>query len=284
MKQSSPTLWLRTTLAALVVMAGISLASCGVPTPAPTVEPSAAGSKEVQNHIDAAKAAFKMNQYEEALKEALAAVKGDAQNSEAHYLLGNIYNKMAEAETVTRKRQDYLAKAVDAYLTSIKLNPGNDAAYTNVATVYYQNSQFDEAQKYVEEALKLNPNDATSHYVLGTIHLQRDPKKVPDAVEKAQVEFEKAVTSDPKLGAAYIGLANVYLFKGDFKKAVENAQKGVDLTQEAPSPYAYWALAQAQCASGDKTGGTKSIEKINNFNPTDSYFIQQVQMLAKQCK
>ncbi len=86
------------------------------------------------------------------------------------------------------------------------------------------------------------------------------------------------------MGAAYIGLANVNLFKGDYKLAIENAQKGIDLTQDSPSPYSYWAMAQAQCAAGDKAGGARTITKINSFNVVDTLFKRQVQALADKCK
>jgi tetratricopeptide (TPR) repeat protein len=277
---------LRSRLVAIAVCAGVTLVAtaCAVPTPAATVRPTVAVSADMQVHLDAAKAALKANKFDEALKEAQAAVAADAQSSEAQYLLGNAYNQLAGIEADATKRQDYLAKAVDAYLSAIKFDPRNDAAFTNLATVYYQNGQFDEAQTQVELALKLQPNDATSHYVLGTIYLQRDPKKVTDALDKAQAEFEAALKSDTKMGAAYIGLANVFLFKGDFAKALENAQKGVDLTQDAPNAYAFWALAQAQCAGGDKANGTKTIQMINDLKPADTFFMQQVQALAERCK
>jgi tetratricopeptide (TPR) repeat protein len=282
-------------IAALVVV--VTLASCAQPASLPstsatpasaaTAAPAAQAAQAAngtQAHIDAARAALKAGKFDQALTEAQAAVKADAQSSEAQYLLGNAYNQLAGNEVDPQKRQDDLSKAVDAYQAAIKLDSKNDAAFTNLATVYYQNGQFDDAQTNVEQALKLRPDDPTSHYVLGTIHLQRDPSKVPDALDKAQAEFEAAIKSDPNMGAAYIGLANVYLFKKDNQKALENAQKGVDLTQDSPSPYSYWALAQAQCNSGDKVNGNKSIEKINSFNPVDPLFKQQVQALAARCK
>ncbi len=58
----------------------------------------------------------------------------------------------------------------------------------------------------------------------------------------------------------------------------------MDLTKDAPSPYSYWALAQAQCAAGDKAGGAKSIETIKGFGVADPFFNQQVQALADRCK
>jgi tetratricopeptide (TPR) repeat protein len=262
--------------------AGLALAACSAPTPTPA--PSPTPSQAIQARLEAVKAALKAGQLDAALQEAQAAVAADPQNSDAHYLLGNAYNQLAGTAADEAVRRDYLAKAVDAYLTAIQRNPGHDAAHTNLATVYYQNGQFDEAQKAVEQALQLKPDDATSHYVLGTIHLQRDPQAVPDALDKAQAEFEAALKYDPALGAAYIGLANVYLFKGDHQKALEYARQGIDAAPDHPDAFSYWALAQAQCALGDKAGGAQSIEKILALNPPDPFFRQQVQALADRCK
>lgn len=266
----------------MVVMLALGGAACAAPTA--TVAPTPTVSQSVQSRLDAARAALNAGRFEEALQEAQAAVAADPANADAHYLLGNAHNQLAGIAADEASRRDHFAKAVDAYLTAIKLNPNHDAAHTNLATVYYQNSQFDEAQKYVETALKLKPDDATSHYVLGTILLQRDPKQYPGALDEAQKQFEAAIQYQPDFGAAYTGLANVFLFKEDYQKALENAQKGVDLTQNAPNPFTYWALARAQCALGDTAGGARSIEIINSFGVNDPFFTQQVQALASRCK
>lgn len=285
MTLSFPVRLMSRTFQALVIMvAGAVLVACAAPTPLPTPTATGVANKELQIHLDAARAALKAGKFDDARTEATAAVQADTKSSAAQYLLGNAYNQLAGIETDLQKRQDDLTKAVDAYLAAIKLDGNNDAAYTNLATVYYQNGQFDEAQKQAEQALKLKPDDSISHYVLGAIYLQRDPKVVVDAFIKAQSEFEAAIKSDANLGAAYIGLANVYLFNGDYKKATENAQKGIDLTKDSPSPYSYWALAQALCASGDKTNGAVVINKIYSFPALDALFKRQVQALADKCK
>lgn len=272
----------------LAICLGIGLTGCGAATPAPGLTPQVTATYVVnavaQTHIDAAKAALKASRLDEAIREAQAAIAADPQSSDAQWVLGNVYNQRADTQSTAELRQSDLSKAVDAYLQALKLNPNNDAAYTNLATVYYKTGQFDEAQKRVEQALKINPSDATSHYVLGTIYVQRDPQQYPDALDKAQAEFEAAVKSNPELGAAYIGLANVYLVKNDSAKALQNAQKGVELTQDAPDPFVYWALAQAQSATGDRAGCAKTIEKINGFKVADASFNQQLQKLTQQCK
>jgi tetratricopeptide (TPR) repeat protein len=276
----------------LFIGLSVTLAACATPTPT-TIAPANAGpsatntptaNPDAQPHLDAARAALKAGKFDVAITEAQAAITADAKSAQGYYLLGNAYNQLASTQSDAKERQANLAKAVDAYLKAINLDPQNDAAFTNLATVYYQTGQFDEAQTRVEQALKIKPDDATSHYVLGTIHLQRDPKTFPDALDKALAEFQAAIKSDPNMGAAYVGLANVYLFKNDMKLALENAQKGVDLSASAPNPYAYWALAQAQCSSGKNADGADTIKKIYTFSGADPLFLQQVQALADRCK
>lgn len=284
MSQVQSSRWIGAVCALIVAAAAAGCAGAGLPPPIPTPAPQPTVSQETQSRVESIKVSLKAGKLDQAQADAEALVKAEPNNSTAYYLLGNAHNQMAGTAADEQSRRDHLAKAVDAYLTAIRLDPNNDAAHTNLATVYYQNAQFDEAQKYVEAALKLKPDDATSHYVLGTIYLQRDPTKFPDAVDNALKEFEAAVKFDPNLGAAYIGLANVYLFKNDPQKAAEYAQKGIDLTADAPSPFSYWALAQAQCALGDKAAGARSIARIVELKPTDPLFDQQVQALADRCK
>ncbi|MCS7060554.1 MAG: tetratricopeptide repeat protein [Anaerolineae bacterium] len=274
-------MWTRTLTASLAA-AGLMMALAGCTAPAPS--PTASAAQTTQARLEAVRAALEAKQFEAALQQAQALVTDDPNNAEAHYLLGNAHNQLASAATDETTRRNHLTKAVDAYLTAIRLDPQHDAAHTNLATVYYQNGQFEQAQEYVQKALQLKPDDAISHYMLGAILLQRDPQKYPDALDTAQKQFEAAIRYKPDLGAAYTGLANVFLFKGDYQKALENAQKGVDLTQNDPNPFTYWALAQAQCALGDKVNGTKSIQRINSLNPADPLFRQQVQALAEQCR
>ena len=264
----------------LLVLIAIVLMGCDAATPTP----KAADATSATQHIEAAKAALKDKKLDVAISEAEAAVEANAKNSDAQFVLGNAYNQAASIEADSGKRQTYLTKATNAYLAAIKLDPKRDDALTNLGTVYYQTGQFDLAETQAQAALKLKPNDARTHYLLGTIYLQRDPKKDPSVLDKAQREFEAAVANEKELGAAYIGLANVYLFKGDYKNANTQAKTGVDLMKAAPDPFALWALAQAQCGGGDKANGTNTVTQILGMKVPDPVFVQQVQALAAQCK
>jgi tetratricopeptide (TPR) repeat protein len=199
-------------------------------------------------------------------------------------VLGNVYNQQASQSGDTARREQLFNKAIGAYQAAIKINPNNDAAHTNLGTVYYQMGNFDGARQAAEAALRIKPGDASTHYLLGTILLQSDPTKDPSLLDKAKEQFELAIKNESGLGAAYIGLANVYLFKKDYVNALAQAQKGVDLMKPDPDPFALWALAQAQCAGGNKAAGTQTLQQILSKNVPDAVFVQQVQATMAQCK
>jgi len=251
--------------------------------PTLTVIPTDDGQTAAQN-LQQAKEALTQRNFPLALAQAQAAANKDPAMPEAQFVLGNAYNQTAAMEADLNARQTQLNLAADAYLATLKLDTNNDAAHTNLGTVYYQTGEFDKAEAEAQAALKLKPNDARTHYLLGTILLQRDPKTQPELLTRAREQFELAIQNEANLGAAYIGLANVYLFQNDYSNALVQAKKGVDLMSSAPDPFALWALAQAQCNTGDKAGGTATVLQILSMGVPDPVFVQQVQSLAAQCK
>jgi tetratricopeptide (TPR) repeat protein len=211
-------------------------------------------------------------------------VIADAAASGAQYALGNAYNQAAAFEADSAKRVEYFNRAVTAFQKALTINSSNADARHNLGTVYFQLGQFPEARKEFEAALVIDPSDAKTHYMLGTLLLQEDPAQSPQAQSKAQAEFETALKSDPKLAEAYVGLAQIFLTRGETTKALENAQKGVELSGANVDPFTYWQLAQAQCANGDKESGGATIEKVRAANVPDPNFMQQVLRLASTCR
>jgi tetratricopeptide (TPR) repeat protein len=260
------------------------LTPTGQARPAATTAAASTASPQVQARIEAARAAYRAGNFQQALSEAQEGIKLDNRNADAHYLAGNAFNQLGGITADAGTRASLFQNAVTSYQRAIELDPRKDEALTNLATVYYQNGQLDDAQKRIEQALAINPTDATSHYVLGTIFLQRSPGTAGETTDKAAKEFEAAIKSDPNFSAAYTGLATVYLFRADFKNALVNAKKGVDLRGAQQDPFALWALAQAQCGTGDTANGSKTLAAVLAFNVPDARFRGEVQKLQAGCK
>ena len=131
-------------------------------TSAPAVGPASTASPQVQARIDAARAAYRAGNYQQALVEAQEGIKLDSRNADVQYLAGNAYNQLGGVTADAGTRANLFQNAVNAYQRALELDPRKDEALTNLATVYYQNGQLDDAQKRIEQALAINPTDATS--------------------------------------------------------------------------------------------------------------------------
>ena len=94
--------------------------------------------------------------------------------------------------------------AIDAYLQSLKLEPGSAEVHLNLGHAYLKLQKDREAVKEFKEAIKLNPDVAETHYGLGYSNFRLG--RFRDAADA----FKKAVALDPKMSKAHFGLSLAY--------------------------------------------------------------------------
>jgi tetratricopeptide (TPR) repeat protein len=99
-------------------------------------------------------------------------------------------------------------------------------------------NNLDEAQKYLDEAMKLAPSHPDVLYVQGVIYLKRHHW------DKAQSVLEKATQLDPKHAHALAALGMALVNAGKFDQAVAPLQRSLELGPEGGWE-AHWALAKA---------------------------------------
>jgi tetratricopeptide (TPR) repeat protein len=106
------------------------------------------------------------------------------------------------------------ANAITAYKQAIALQPSS-GAYVDLGFAYYQLTQYQTALPYFEKAVRLKPDDDSSHYWVGVTHYQL--KQYADALTALQ----EAIRLNPKDSNSYHWLGEVYLngFK-QYDKAV----------------------------------------------------------------
>lgn len=83
------------------------------------------------------------------------------QNAEVNFALGNLWFA----------RHD-LAKAKAFYRRTLELRPAHADAWNNLGVVAMQEKFWPTAQRCFELAVKFEPDDAKSHYLLATVHLE----------------------------------------------------------------------------------------------------------------
>ncbi|MFV0139072.1 tetratricopeptide repeat protein [Empedobacter falsenii] len=157
----------------------------------------ALGTKEYIYKYQAAICFYNANDYDKSLtilKELAAkGFTGKSANQTKDYnrdmyvlALNGLYN--------AKKHDEIVEEAIDKYPT--------DADINNIATGIYQVSgNSDKMLKRIEEAIKINPNDAQNYYNLGVLYLDDKSK-----TEEAKKMFQKSIELNPKHFESYNNL------------------------------------------------------------------------------
>jgi tetratricopeptide (TPR) repeat protein len=120
-------------------------------------------------------------------------------------------------------------KAVEVLKQSVKLNGESFGSRLNLGIALLEAKQFAEAEEQLREALKHNAGSATAHMYLGIALLRLN--KFDEAQKELVVATEANAT---QLGMANYYLGGLYWRKHDYQRAVEQLEKYLQLTPNAP--------------------------------------------------
>ncbi len=121
----------------------------------------------------------------------------------------------------TSKSIEKYDEARKYYEKAIKLNPNNECAYTNLASLLKNDyfKEYDLSKKYFEKAIELNPNYTNAYFNFANL-LKSDYFKEYDLARKY---YEKAIEIAPKQFDVYINLG--VLLQNDYFKEYNLARK-----------------------------------------------------------
>lgn len=106
--------------------------------------------------------------------------------------------------------------AIDAYLQSIKMEPGSAEVFLNLGHAYLKLQKDSDAIKAFKQSLKLNPDQPETQYGLGLASFRRG--QFQEAVDA----FKKAVTLEPRMAKAHYGLTLAYQELGQSRGVIEH--------------------------------------------------------------
>jgi tetratricopeptide (TPR) repeat protein len=230
---------------------------------------------EVNDLLESSRAHLEAGEYNEAITDLEAVIEMDSDSSEAHKLLGQVYNQTGD-----------LMKAADEFRTVIALDPEKAAAaHHNLGVTYFQLQDPGAAVAEFEAALELDPDDADTHYQLGATYLVialsgDDPTAPPDpqSLEQAIAEFKAALGLKENMPEALIGMGNVYIQQANYADAIETLQQAIEQTPD--SPEAYYALGGAYAQSGDVESACEAYSKFLTLNPPANWRTMGEQTMA----
>jgi len=128
-------------------------------------------------------------------------------------------------------------KAIAAFRSYLKLDPGNEKATLGLARAYRAVYNYDEARRLLKADSARHPKSAPALVELGTldIHLQH--------YDDAIAELQTAVRREPALAEARLNLGAAYAAKGDFAKAMEQFNQAIELDPRSAAAYYFRGLA-----------------------------------------
>jgi type IV pilus biogenesis/stability protein PilW len=187
---------------------------------------------------------LRQGDYTTALRELL---KAEAMNPDDPYLqdsLGTVYaakDRLEEAvahfQRALSLKPDYaparnnlgsvylLQKKWDEAISCLKPLTGSLLYATpqyplyNLGWAYYNKGNYEQAEKYYQKALDIEPDYARALWGLGLIHLSTGK------MDAAQKELEEAVKNAPTFAQAYWDLGNLYRQRGQDDKAIAAYKK-----------------------------------------------------------
>lgn len=178
-----------------------------------------------------------------------------------HYMLARRYRELAGIYN----RGEYVDRAISEFKQAMEADPGSLFLRTELAELYWRVSRVGDAVREAEAVLKINPNDADAHKLLGHIYLrnlsQAQPDKVAkDSLAQAIQQFEALVKIDPADTDSYVVLGRLYKLNNQGEKAAEAFKKV--LGSDPSSRDAMLSLGQLYIDQGDYDEAVGLLTKV----------------------
>ncbi|MFQ5584492.1 MAG: tetratricopeptide repeat protein, partial [Calditrichia bacterium] len=114
-------------------------------------------------------------------------------------------------------------EAIDYYNEAIALNPKYDKAYNSLGVTYDSQKEYDKAIEYYQQAISINPGDFIYHANMGDAY--RGLQKWDDAIQC----YKKALEINSDDDISYNGLGIAYSRKGKYHQAIQQYTKAASL-------------------------------------------------------
>ena len=112
---------------------------------------------------------------------------------------------------------------------SAEQSPADASIRVQLANLYFDSERFQDAAKWYEEALKINPRDADASTDLGIAYYYMNQ---PD---RALEQFQRSLAADPSHSKTYLNIGVVRAFgKQDLEGAAKAWQKVIELAPDSP--------------------------------------------------
>jgi tetratricopeptide (TPR) repeat protein len=99
-------------------------------------------------------------------------------------------------------------------------------------------------------------------------------------LQQAETLLQKAITTDPKLDAAYVQLGTLYSASGDFTQAIGAFQKAIEVNPQ--SAEAHYRLGLAYKRTGEEQKSEQQLQLYKQTDKTETAVIEQQRREIRQ--
>jgi tetratricopeptide (TPR) repeat protein len=160
---------------------------------------------------------------------------------------------------------DDLPGAAAKYRQALEILPNAAELRAELAGVYAQQGEFDQAQAEAERALKIDTGNRSAHRVLGLVQASNAQRATPEVVRKglltsAAGHLEKVLGDGARDPLVQLTLGDLYVQLENYPKGIEALKEF--LLDRPGYPQAVMLLVQAYRASGRAAEATALIEEL----------------------
>ena len=193
-----------------------------------------------------------------------ADVKNSPNSAKMRYYYGNTLLGVYLAQPDDKKDMNLLNKAEQEFMKAYQLNPKFHTAIYNLGNVYWNKGNGQEAKKYLDIALQLQPTHINSTELLGKVYARflNQPAKAIELLEKSINTFQRKTADN------YGSLGIAYAMSGNVDKGIELVKKALEVDAQN---FAMWQnLAALYAQKGNTTEAEACMQKSKALQAAQS--------------
>ncbi|MDH6261224.1 tetratricopeptide repeat protein [Bradyrhizobium sp. BR13661] len=153
-------------------------------------------------------------------------------------------------------------KAIADFDQALRLNPNLASSYSNRGRAWAMKGAYDRAIPDMSASIRLNPTDAVAYRNRGTVwHYKGDE-------DKAIADYSESIRLDPKNTMTYSDRSTAWLGKADYDKAVADSSEAIRLDPKNGVAYSNRGLALRR--KGDYDKAIADLSQSVQLNPRNA--------------
>ncbi len=189
------------------------------------------------------------------------------------FLARDPQNTRIQLEALKVKKAYEGAEAALPDLVKLAEENAEDPAVLTVLTDWLiQTNRLDKAEKTAQTILRIMPEQASVHLMLG--RLQRKTGQLDQAI----AHLSNAIVYDPNLIEAYIELGKTYQDRRNLEEAISIYRQATEIDPSDPKPYYHTGMALKECR--DYRGAEAMLKQAKALAPEDPEIIRQLGVIT----